>query len=762
MVLIGCASARGTDGVELLAAFEAMYEPDLDTSVTYSVDSLVLSCKDLEIVLSIGRLAFFPAVMIDGEEKGYAAYFKGTGQIMFTPPVAMEREQLDRFFKTDSLNRSFEEALFLFSSDLTGTILERCRPIEYLFREGERKDAKMLYKALTKDDNRYYLYEALSNIVHPTQRPYLLANLEPDNSDPIFYIYNPEHREEVRLLKKYSQIALSFMETICQYSEFVDEAYYNINGLPKARLAVDRYTVDATISDGMDFEAMAEMSFDVLVSPTQILAMSLHHKLKVDSIVDSAGQQVAFYRYEKGDEESRPLYLFFDRPLESGEYVKLKFYYQGDIIRKEMGQCFVLAGGGWYPRYGYRQRALFTLNFKTPKKYAFISCGKKVSEEVREDTLVTTWKVVPPAANVSFNIGPLKKHSFEEKELAPVNLYFSEDFHRELVHELAMSEQGTSRNPQKQVGEDIVNSLRLFNEYFGPYPFEELIVSEILLLHGEAFPGFLHLGVETWINTDAWGYDRTFRAHEVAHQWWGVGVGYETYHDQWLSEGLAEYGALLYLQAAAGNDKFIDRIRDYRNDIFSARQYLLGSGEESGPIALGYRTASTKTRGDYNLIIYKKAALVVHMLRNMLLDLKTMKEDVFQTMMKEFFGANRGRDVRSLDFRKAVEKYTGMDMAWFFDQWVYSSDLPTYEFSYEYENEPGGTFTARCSVLTTGVPENFQMYVPLEIEIDQDAKAYIRVFIDRPAFEFTLPGLPRKPKKLRLNPFESVLARVKQ
>jgi len=739
-----------------------MFEPELDTSVTYSVDSLHLTCTDFGLVLSTGRLAFFPPVMIDGEGKTFAAYFKGTGQMMFTPPVAMEREQLDRFFNTDSLDRSFEEALLLFSSDLTGTILQRCRPIEYLFRGEERKDAEKLFKMITKDDNRYYLYEALSNIVHPTQQPYLLVHLEPDRSDPIFYVYNPESREEVRLLKEYSQVGLSFMETICQYSEYIDEAYYNINGLSKERLAVDRYVIDAGITEGMDFEAVAEMSFDVLVSPTQILAMGLHHELKVDSILDSAGQQVAFYRYEEGDEKSRPLYLFFDRPLEAGEYIKFRFYYRGDIIRKEMGQCFVSAGASWYPRYGYRQRALFTLNFKTPKRYAFIACGSKVSEEERSDTLVTTWKVVPPAVNVSFNIGPLKKHTLEQGDKTPVEIYFSEDFHRELARELAGTEVAASRNTHKQAGDDIVNALSLFNEYFGPYPFGRPTVSELLMSHGEAFPGFLHLGFETWINTDAWGYDRTFRAHEVAHQWWGVGVGYETYHDQWLSEGLAEYGALLYLQAAAGNDKFIDRIRDYRNEIFSARQYLLGSGEASGPIALGYPTASTKTRGDYNLIIYKKAALVVHMLRNMLLDLKTMKEDVFQTMMKEFFGANRGQDVRTQDFRRVTEKYTGMDMGWFFDQWVYSTDLPTYEFSYAYENEPGGTYTARCTVVTSGVPENFQMYVPLELEIDENSKAYIRVFIDKPVFEFTLPGLPRKPKKLRLNPFESVLARVKQ
>ena len=33
--------------------------------------------------------------------------------------------------------------------------------------------------------------------------------------------------------------------------------------------------------------------------------------------------------------------------------------------------------------------------------------------------------------------------------------------------------------------------------------------------------------------------------HEVAHQWWGNVVGWDNYRDQWLTEGLANYIALL-------------------------------------------------------------------------------------------------------------------------------------------------------------------------------------------------------------------------
>ncbi len=750
------------DGAGLQTALNEMFKGELDTLTTCHISDFELKHKDLEIVFQPGRIAFFKPVTIDGSDVYYAAYYDGAGQFRFAPPVRMEQEQLNRFFASDSLNRSFNKILLLFSSPIYEMIVAACTSGEASLHDNHARDARKLFEEITKDENREYLYETLRAIVQPGQLPYLMVHLEPDKSDPVIYVFDPNEREEVRFLKKYVQLGFSFMETVCGYSQYIDPGYININGLDKHRIRPDRYNIDASISHNAKFEAATEMIFEVKLGPTQVLRMLLHPELVVDSITDSTDQKIAFVRYEKDKYKSYPLYMMFDRPLFAGETVRLKFHYHGDIIEKEMGQFFVRTGADWYPRYGFRRKTLFTLNFKTHKQYAFVATGNLVREEIVEDTLFTTWKVVPPAANVGFNIGPMEKYTFEGEKVPPVDVYFSKDFHRALALELAQGTTPTGRNMQNQVGEDVVEALKLFTHYFGPCPYNKITVGEVMQLGHEAFPGFLHLGVDTWISTDYEGYERANRAHEVAHQWWGVGVGWATYHDQWLSEGFAEYSSLMYLQAVLGNDKFLEHLKDYRTDVFSARQYLLGSGEESGPIALGYRTASTETRGDFGLIIYKKAALVLHMLRNMLIDFQTMNEDLFMNMMKEYYGLYRGRDVTTADFRRLTEKYTGGDMGWFFDQWIYSSDLPTYKFSYNIEKDSSGTFTAYCHVVTTGVPEDFMMYVPLEIEMDDKTKAYIRIFIDRPDFDFTLPGLKSKPRKLRLNPFESVLARVEQ
>src|SRR3989442_693763 len=73
----------------------------------------------------------------------------------------------------------------------------------------------------------------------------------------------------------------------------------------------------------------------------------------------------------------------------------------------------------------------------------------------------------------------------------------------------------------------------------------------------------------TFQQTDQQGEDEVFRSHEVAHQWWGIGVDFATYHDQWMSEGFADFSGLWYLQAARkDNEKYFGVLRRWRANIF--------------------------------------------------------------------------------------------------------------------------------------------------------------------------------------------------
>jgi aminopeptidase N len=144
------------------------------------------------------------------------------------------------------------------------------------------------------------------------------------------------------------------------------------------------------------------------------------------------------------------------------------------------------------------------------------------------------------------------------------------------------------------------------------------------------------------------------------------------------------------------------------------------------------------------------------------MDVETMNEDVFFKMMRHWYLKYLGKFATTADFQAHVEQYVGMDMTWFFQQWVYGNDLPTYKFKYDLVRQADGTFTANCKVTTKDVADDFKMYLPIEIVFDDDRRVYARILIDQPEMQFPIEGIVERPDKLRLNPFESVLCKVKQ
>lgn len=209
-----------------------------------------------------------------------------------------------------------------------------------------------------------------------------------------------------------------------------------------------------------------------------------------------------------------------------------------------------------------------------------------------------------------------------------------------------------------------------------PYPSFTLGVTEGELPGGHSPAYFailnqpLPLLQPTWRNDPVAfeGYQWFFLAHEVAHQWWGQGVGWKNYHEQWLSEGFAQYFAALYAGHDRGADLQISMFRQMRR--WSIQQ------SSQGPVYLGYRLGHIRADGRvFRALVYNKGAMVLHMLRRLLGD------EVFFAGIRRFYSEWAFRKAGTDDLRQTMEAVSGEDLSAFFEAWIYGSDIPAVRFS---------------------------------------------------------------------------------
>jgi hypothetical protein len=100
-------------------------------------------------------------------------------------------------------------------------------------------------------------------------------------------------------------------------------------------------------------------------------------------------------------------------------------------------------------------------------------------------------------------------------------------------------------------------------------------------------------------------------------------------------------------------------------------------------------------------------------------------------------------------------------MRWFFDQWVEGTAIPTYRLATRTEGGGDGQYQVRLRVRQEGVPEDFQMYVPVTVDLGKDQFARYRVKVKGPVSEITLPPVSARPRDIKFNDLDGVLAEVK-
>jgi hypothetical protein len=575
------------------------------------------------------------------------------------------------------------------------------------------------------------------------------ANVAPTSGSPLLFMLNPNEVEGVSLGQRIRRFGWTRRsEVISKFPPGQQSRDGQPSGERLHDAAIRHYTIAASLtptgSGDLSFAANAELDIAATSPVGPWIAFGLFEKLRVDSARWENGETATVWKRQ----DSGLLWVKLKQQMQAGESRKLRLHYRGDLIDREADFFFIKSSAEWYPRpLEGRSLATFDLTFRSPKGKLLASVGDRVEFSTSGSTDISRWVSGTPIRNASFNLGFFKEYRVKEEGIPQVTVLLSEGMHRGV----AMRQ----KNMKETVGADIAKSLRFFQHVYGVVPAKEFFATEIPYFHGEAFPGMINLSWSTFHQTDHEGMDEVFRAHEVAHQWWGIGVDFNSYHDQWLSEGFSTFSGLWYLQTVRkDNAKYFGLLHRWRDRILENR-------EERAPIWLGYRTSSSNDETGYGVMVYNKGAWVLHMLRIMMLDLKTMNEDRFTETMRDFYRTYQGKRASTEDFRRVAERHLGADLGWFFDQWIYGTEVPSYRVAYRTEPAEGGQYRVKLRVQQDNVSDDFQMYVPVTLDLGNDRVARLRVKIRGPKTEVDLPLMPAKPKEVRFNDLDGVMGQVK-
>jgi hypothetical protein len=783
-------SSSGAPPVTLASLSETLRNAPLDEEACFRVRDFTFRRNELRLFFTDGVLIFRKPV----QGVRTAAVFVASedledAELLLIPPNRMERRSLAAFAGSPTLNEHFRSAAFLFTDGTGEKWLEELRDNPLAKRSPERgvllkESWNPVVRNLSMSLEPRLLLDLLNG--GGPGKGFFFGAIGGTTLGSFDVFIDPRSRDEFlvgQLDHADGQSRYNF------WAHFEPRRPGQPARLPTPPpVKIERYEVDASVAPDLHFRAKVRLTLRASQDPVLVLPFDLSPRLRVTKATWN-GQPVEVFQREalranllrSGDAQGlllRPL-----NPLSSGETGVLEIEEEGDILfRSGNGVYYLATRVGWFPQMQF-QPAPFLARFEHAKNLNIVCPGVR-TEAQQGDHRLTTCNVAQPVRLFGFNLGEFASRTIKRGGVEV------EVFANRTIETALARAPSTIMMPPPQVGrrrtelapiltspppppdplarlgamsDEIASAMEFFTAALGPPAITRVVAAPIPGSFGQGFPGFLYLSTLAYLEDSSLPADaraewqgRYFRdileAHEVAHQWWGNQVTFDNYRDEWLSEALANYSAILYLEKKRG-PKAVDTVLAEYARRLQATDSDGNTLESQGPVVFGVRLRYANPRA-WQAITYEKSTWILHMLRGRL------GSAAFLKLLRQLVAEHSDHPLTTEDLRKKAAAYlpkgtADPELLTFFESWVYGTGIPSIGVTHTISGVAPKLKLA-VTLKQSGVGDDFAIDVPIEVTLPRGQKI-VRWLRTGPGTEtFEIP-VPAKPLRVSIEPHFGVL-----
>lgn len=461
-------------------------------------------------------------------------------------------------------------------------------------------------------------------------------------------------------------------------------------------LNITGYVIDAEIETATHhLAATAQVTFTAPPNADQV-SFGFHPALKVTKITDEAGKLLTGERLADGTIRVSP-----STPLTAGQPSKWTFEYEGVITGQEDGPVeglklaaiqepisYLFYAARWFPTSGYlTDRFTAQIHIKVPQGMRVISSGVqgashsvKLADGKPGDEFDFNWDKpgFPGTVIAGRYVGPFTAGP------GNVKVYLT----------IAHQAQGN------QFADTAAKEFDFFTGSFGGAESPHLYIAE---LPDDTLPAVWGPEVAGIMGSrvgDKFGV--RLLANTIAHQWWGSEVSPRTLNDAWITNGMARYGELMYLEDDSGKSALKAALQDVSASALAYDTMPLSSASRLAPFS-----------PEFQSMTLDKGAMIFHMLRG------EVGDKSFQAILRGALSEYTDKSMRADDLYKVAEAQSQQQLTPFFAQWVDGTGAPT--------------FTNKFTVYRLGNNKGFRTIgdinqdldlfrMPVELRVETDGK----------------------------------------